>query len=197
MRDDPVVVALVHGARDGERLAWNELVERYAPLVWSICRRHGLSAADADDVGQNVWLRLFEHLPALRVPAALPGWLAVTTQRECVRMLRVRQQRDRAEAAAQREMVDAVAGSPVEEWLLVDERNRALYEALTQLPTACQKLLALLVQEPRPSYQEISARLDMKIGSLGPRRARCLDKLRQCLELSTLTESAVTDARAG
>jgi len=67
--------------------AWDALVERYAPLIWSICRLHRLGRADADDVGQSVWLRLIGQLDRVRDPAALPGWLATTTRRECVRVL--------------------------------------------------------------------------------------------------------------
>src|SRR5262249_62021216 len=82
MRDHPTVIALVVRATEGEQTAWDEIVERFAPLVWSICRRFRLSEADTYDVGQNVWLRLVEDLPSLREPAALPGWVAATTRRE-------------------------------------------------------------------------------------------------------------------
>jgi hypothetical protein len=75
----PSVTALVASARNGDKRAWDELFERYAPLIWSICRRYRLSQMDADDVGQNVWLQLVGHLAAIRDPAALPGWLATTT----------------------------------------------------------------------------------------------------------------------
>ena len=88
MRDDPAVIALVKRARDGDSRAWDQLVERYAPLVWSVCRRYRLSPADCDDVGAGVWLRLVEGLPSLREPAALPGWVATVTRRECLRFLR-------------------------------------------------------------------------------------------------------------
>ena len=86
MRDDPVIVDLVLRARAGEQRAWDEIVERFAPLVWGICMRHRLSPADADDVGQSLWLGLLEHLQSLREPAALPGWIATTTRRECLRL---------------------------------------------------------------------------------------------------------------
>ncbi len=88
MRDDPSVADLLRRARNGQKQAWDELVERYAPLVWSICRRYRLGRADADDVSQCVWLRLVDQLAAIREPAALAGWLATTTQRECGRVLR-------------------------------------------------------------------------------------------------------------
>jgi DNA-directed RNA polymerase specialized sigma24 family protein len=90
VRDDPSVVALVTRAAGSDEGAWHELVDRYAPLVWSICVRYQLSGADIEDVGQTVWLGLVEQLTneRLREPAALPGWLATTTQRECLRVLR-------------------------------------------------------------------------------------------------------------
>jgi len=88
MRNDPVVTDLVTRARNGDRQAWDALVERYAPLIWSICRRHRVDGADADDVGQSVWLQLVDQLDKVRDPAALPGWLATTTRRECARVLR-------------------------------------------------------------------------------------------------------------
>ena len=87
-RDDPVVADLVDRARTGERQAWDALVERYAPLIWSICRKYQLDAADAEDAAQSIWLKLVDHLGSLRDPAALPGWLATTTRRECGRILR-------------------------------------------------------------------------------------------------------------
>ena len=87
MRDDPQVTNLVTGARNGDKQAWGRLVERYDPLIRSVCRRYRLSDADADDAGQAVWLCLVEHLNDLRTPDALPGWLTTTTRRECCRIL--------------------------------------------------------------------------------------------------------------
>jgi Sigma-70 region 2 len=87
--DSPVAADLVTRARNGDKQAWDALVERYSPLIWSICRRRGLSDADAQDVGRSVWLKLVSQLATIRVPAALPGWLAATTRRECGRILRV------------------------------------------------------------------------------------------------------------
>ena len=84
----PWVIDLVMRARSGDERSWDALVERYAPLIWSICRRYRLSCPDAEDVGQNVWLRLVGQLDKVRDPAALPGWLASTTRRECGRVLR-------------------------------------------------------------------------------------------------------------
>ena len=83
--DDPLVIHLVTRARGGDKRAWDALVERYAPLIWSICRKYRLSRDDADDAGQIVWMRLVDQLDQIRNPAALAGWLATTTRRECAR----------------------------------------------------------------------------------------------------------------
>jgi hypothetical protein len=75
VRAGPPVNDLVTRAGKGDKQAWDALVERYAPLIWSICRRHRLSSADADDTGQRVWLQLVSELDTVRDPAALPaGW---------------------------------------------------------------------------------------------------------------------------
>ncbi len=100
MRDDPAVISLVTRARDGDQAAWNEIVDRYAPLVWGICRRYQLNRSDTDDVAQTVWLLLVEQLDRLRQPAALPGWIATTTARECLRVLRTASRHDHAELPA-------------------------------------------------------------------------------------------------
>jgi RNA polymerase sigma factor (sigma-70 family) len=178
-RGRPVAADLVARARNGDKQAWDALVERYAPLIWSICRRHGLGDADTEDVGQNVWLKLVDQLETLRVPAALPGWLATTTRRECGRILRAAQ---RARETGHRDDTQASADDhapAAEEELLAAERHAALREALTHLPPCCQQLITLLARNPPASYAQISTMLGIPAGSIGPSRARCLDKLRR------------------
>jgi RNA polymerase sigma factor (sigma-70 family) len=175
---EPTVVTLVAQAREGDKAAWEEIVERYAPLVWRVCRRYRLSDQDAMDVGQNVWLLLVEHLRQLREPAALPGWLARTTQRECLRLLRSDKRQLAVADAQQRQAVTEVDPS-TESVVLASERNAALRAAFAELPPDCQQLFALLTQDPPLSYAEIGARMDRAVGGLGPRRARCLEKLRR------------------
>ena len=178
-RGDPVVTGLVTRARNGDRQAWDQLVDRYTPLVWSICRRHWLEAADAQDAAQTVWLTLVDHLNSLRDPAALPGWLATTTRRECGRILRAARRPGNAAYALAAETIPDEHARPAEQDLLAAERHAALREAFGQLPPRCQQLLALLTADPPVSYAEISARLGIPAGSIGPTRRRCLDKLRR------------------
>lgn len=179
MRDDPSVIALVRRAADGEQPAWDAIVERFAPLVWSICRRFRLSEADANDVGQNVWLRLVEYLPSLREPAALPGWLATTTRRECIRVQRATWQRDQQSIDAATELPADEAATQVDRWVIAAERDHALRTAFSQLAARCRELLAMLMRDPPPPYAQISADLQIPVGSIGPSRARCLDQLRR------------------
>jgi RNA polymerase sigma factor (sigma-70 family) len=192
MRDDPVVVDLVTRARDGDKAAWDGLVDRYASLIWSICRRHGLSEVDAQDVGQGVWLRLVEHLAELRVPAALPGWIATTTRRECLRQLRGGRRIDPFDPTVDGPGV--VDDQTIEEEVLRHERQVAVRTALAELPPRCRRLLAMLVEDPPMPYSEIGRQLDMPVGGIGPNRSRCLDKLRRSPAIAALL---VAEAQAG
>lgn len=197
MRDDPTVVALVSRASNGEKGAWDELVERYAPLVWSICRRHRISELDAADVGQEVWLRLVEQLHALREPAALPGWLATTTHRECLRVIHARQKRERLETDEDLEAAADLQSELVEQDLLAAEVDATLREAFAQLPLRCRRLLSLLMQDPPVPYAEISAKLGMPVGGIGPNRARCLAALRRVPVLAVLIDAEAQRAAGG
>jgi len=178
MRDDLVVIDLVTRARNGEEQAWDALVERYAPLIWCVCRRHRLSGADAQDVGQSVWVQVLDQLDKIRDPAALPGWLATTTRRECLRVLRAAPGPISAVQMLDAENMPDEQAETVEQELLVAERHAALREAFSHLPPHCQLLMTMLIADPPASYAEISARLGIPVGSIGPKRRRCLDKLR-------------------
>jgi RNA polymerase sigma factor (sigma-70 family) len=186
VRDDPTVVALVKRAAGGDQAAWDEIVERYAPLVWAICARFQLSNHDREDVGQNVWLLLVEQLGKLREPAALPGWLATTTHRECLRVVTAARKSERLGTALDDapQFVDNTI--IIDEEILMAERNAALRTALAELPPRCQQLLAMLISDPPYSYTEIGAALDLPVGSIGPQRGRCLERLRKSKALAGL-----------
>jgi RNA polymerase sigma factor (sigma-70 family) len=179
MRDDLTVTGLVTCAQDGDQWAWDALVERYAPLVHSICRRYRLGLGDAEDVSHNVWLRLVDQLGNLRDPAALPGWLATTTKRECARAMCTARGRHAAACVPDVENIPDGQSGTVDQELLIAERHAALREAFADLPPRWQQLLALLIEDPPVPYAQISATLGIPIGSIGPARRRCLDKLRR------------------
>jgi RNA polymerase sigma factor (sigma-70 family) len=185
MHDDSSTTDLVIRARNGDKRAWDALVERYAPLVWSICRRNRLGGGD-DDVFQNVWLRLVDKLATIRDPAALPGWLATTTQRECSRALRAMRSPQALRHELDVEIIPDAQARMAEHELLMAERHAALREAFTHLQPKCQQLMAMLIQDPPVPYAQISARLGIPTGSIGPGRSRCLEKLRRYPAIAAL-----------
>jgi RNA polymerase sigma factor (sigma-70 family) len=193
MRDDPVVIALVARVREGDQEAWDEVVERYSPLVWSICVRYRLSRQDADDVGQSVWLLLVEQIGSLREPAALPGWLATTTRRECLRVLRSARRHDAAGLPPEDQMPADPAAVMVEDEVIAAERDAALRAAFAELPGGCHQLLSMLVSDPPCSYAAISSTLQMPVGSIGPMRARCLERLRRSPHLAAVLGGPARD----
>ena len=177
--DDPLVIHLVTRARGGDKRAWDALVERYAPLIWSICRKYRLSRDDADDAGQIVWLRLVDQLDQIRNPAALAGWLATTTRRECGRLVRAGHAPGAVVCELDAEIIPDERAKAVEQELLAAERHAALREAFTCLPPKGQRLIAMLIADPPVAYAEISARLGIPIGSIGPTRSRYLARMRR------------------
>jgi RNA polymerase sigma factor (sigma-70 family) len=189
MRNDPQVIELVTRAATGEQSAWDALIERYSPLIWSICRRWQLDRADTEDVSQAVWLRLVEQLPKLRDPAALPGWLATTARRECSRIRRVQ-----SPVASDTQVLENRSdehAKTIDHELLMAERHATLREAFARLPLSSQRLLALLAADPPVPYAEISARLGIPVGSIGPNRSRSLDRLRRDPAIVRLINSEI------
>lgn len=173
------LVVLVSSAAAGEQDGWDALVREFGDLVSAITRAHRLRDADAADVTQATWLRLVEHLNRLNDPSRIGAWLATTALRECLRVLR----------DAPRQLSYEV-DAPEAQWrhplpddnLLMAERDEALWRGFARLRPSDRALLWLLMADPRPAYEEISAALEIPIGSIGPTRARALERLRKELE---------------
>mgnify|MGYP000867452106 CR=1 FL=1 len=172
---------------EGHEAAWEALVHRYQRLVYSIALRHGFTEDAASDVFQSVWMRLLEHLPALNDRSKLASWLITTTTRECWRV----SHKHRREAPIGEGGDEDVPAMPevvdhrplAEEEHLQLEQQQQLRQAVAALPDRCRELVTLLYyEEERPSYEEISRRLEMPVPSIGPTRARCLGKLRRIIE---------------
>jgi RNA polymerase sigma factor (sigma-70 family) len=185
VNSDPVdpVPGWVRAAAAGDVRAWEQLVDRYSDLLWSICRAHRLGPDDAADVVQLTWLRLLENLGRIRDPQRLAGWLATTCRRECRGLLR----RSRPVVAMAEEAIEPLLGSSphADEPALTAVQHATLWEAFQRLSERCQQVLRALVVEPEegpPSYRLVAARLNTRPGSLGPTRARCLDQLRKLLD---------------
>ncbi len=190
MPADPVVTDLVIRAGNGDKHAWDALVERYAPLIWSICRRHRLGDTDAEDVAQSVWLRLVEQVHTIRDPAALPGWLVTVTRRECLHRAGAARKALVVGYGLNAEILPDEQVPTAEQELLVAERHAALREAFGDLPPSGQRLIAMLIADPPVCYAEISARLGIPVGSIGPTRRRYLDRLRRHPTIAALLGSA-------
>jgi RNA polymerase sigma factor (sigma-70 family) len=170
------LATLVRVAAAGDRSSWAELVREFDGLLWAVARAHRLREADAADVVQTTWVKLLEHLGSLNDPGRVGGWLATTARRECLGVLR-RAQRDvlYGDDAPDYESPHATP----DQVMLLSERDEALRQAFSRLRLSDQTLLRLALAEPRPSYEEISAALDMPMGSIGPTRARALGRLRR------------------
>jgi RNA polymerase sigma factor (sigma-70 family) len=176
-RGERDTAALVAAAAGGEPQAWRELIDRYAVLIRSVCRAHRLCDADAEDVAQLTWLRAVEHIGRLRDPDRFGAWVGTTARRECLRVL---QGRKRVVPSCD-EVRNPLFATHVddEEVALAAERRAAVRRALTVLPAKQRTLLRLLHSEREPSYDTISDRLGMPVGSIGPTRGRALERLRK------------------
>ncbi len=180
MEHDPAdITLLVAEAEQGDEGAWGEIVDRYTPLVVSVALRYRLSSAELQDVSQTVWLRLVEHLSDLREARALPMWLITTAKREALRTAmassRVRPADPQDASWTQR----LVSEDDPDADLVRSERHAALLDGFASLSTRQRELLTLLSEDPPVPYAEISRRMGIPIGAIGPTRARALERLRQ------------------
>jgi RNA polymerase sigma factor (sigma-70 family) len=172
----PDVRTLLAAAATGDERAWDGLLDRFGSMIWAIARAHRLGDADAADVAQATWTALLTHLGQLKDPDRVGAWLATTARRECLRVLG----QARSIVPYGDELPELEAPEPQAiEGLEVDQRDAALWRSFRRLRGTDQALLRLLLADPAPSYGEISAALDIPIGSIGPTRARALERLRR------------------
>ena len=168
---DPLLVRACLAGDDG---AWEELVDRYGRLVYTVPRRLGLSEVDAEDVFQNVFVTLLRSLGSLRDQTRLSAWLITTTRRESWKIGRAGARRGEDELDDALPAADPAVLDEVLRW----EREEGVRQAMRRLDDRCRALLTALFLEPEtPNYEAISARLGLPVGSIGPTRARCFKKL--------------------
>jgi len=181
--DAPDIAGLLQSAAEGDHQAWERLVDQFARLIWSITVEFKLVESDAADVAQTTWLRLLEHINRIEHPDRLGSWLAATARNECLRTLATRKKIVLGHDDA--ELTSVVTHEPeVDERLLANERDQVVRDALTRLPRRRQRLLEMLMADPPVPYVEISNRLGLPVGSIGPTRRRCLAQLRVLLQAS-------------
>jgi RNA polymerase sigma factor (sigma-70 family) len=174
---------LVQRARRGEAQAWEALVAMFTPALRATARSYRLNASDVEDVVQTTWAAAFRHVERIREPEAIGGWLMVTVRREAIRTLRARQREVPTADLPDR----SPAGEPVPvSALLETERCHAIREAVESLPDRQRTLLRALLSQPELTYDELSQRLAIPVGSIGPTRERALARLRRNRELTAL-----------
>ena len=174
--DTELVSLCLHGNSG----AWEALIMRYRRLIYSIPVRFSFSSADASDVFQSVCLKLIEHLHELKDETKVSAWLITTTTRQC---LYVRSQKFRETGGNEEEIEEPPDPSENVEAIRVQvEEQQTVRESVDQLPDRCRQLIELLYFDNRaPSYEDVGRVLSMPVASVGPTRARCLDKLRTLL----------------
>lgn len=173
---DPELVGRCLG---GDSLAWETLIMRYRRLIFSIPNRFGFSPPDCSDVFQTVCVKLIEHLADLRDEQKVSAWLITTTTRHCIQ---VRSLRQRSVSDEERLEGTPAPGESTEAIRIRADRQQKVRDTIREMSDRCRGLLELLYFDPSgPSYVEIGERLGMPVPSIGPTRARCLDKLRKLL----------------
>jgi RNA polymerase sigma factor (sigma-70 family) len=185
---DLELVALVRAAVAGDDVALTRLVDRFDRMLRRVARSFRLGSWDVDDVVQATWLQFLQHGHTLREPAAVSGWLATTTRRQCLQML----QRQTRELLTDEPAAGASSGlAEPDRELLARERRELLHGALAELPARPRSLMKVLVTKPDLSYEEVGQLLAMPVGSIGPTRARSLDRLRHSNKLQALQTASV------
>jgi RNA polymerase sigma factor (sigma-70 family) len=168
---------LLRSAGGGDEQAWAEIVQRYRGLVSAVVRSFRLQDADAHDAEQRTWLRLVEHRAAVRDPERLGGWLATTASRECLRILRENR-------TVVTDELDAVPDPDrtVEDQVVDADTVSRLWKIVAALPPRGRTIMMeLFADDPRP-YAEVARVTGIPIGSLGPSRARLIDRVRRSFD---------------
>jgi RNA polymerase sigma factor (sigma-70 family) len=173
---------LVSRCLAGDNDAWTALLARYERLIYGIALNQGLNEGRAADVFQNVALILLQQLEQVRDIDRLAGWLATTTRREAWKEIR----RSSVIAPDSELLLEQMPDDrrAVQEVVAQWEAFEALQAALDEVGGRCETLLRrLYLSEPEKQYQEVAAELGIPMGSIGPTRARCLQKLRDSMHL--------------
>ena len=167
------------GVLQGDQIAWEKLVSRFATLVYSVASKSGLAVSDAEDCAQQVWMTLYSGRKRIEKPESLPAWLVSTTRRKAARIIRRRKTAGRAKAQVESHPSELTP----EESIMRLQRRAQLELAMEQLDDRCHKLMhAIFFADTDKSYQELARDLGIPVNSLGPTRLRCLKKLKKILE---------------
>ena len=170
------LAGVVQAARSGDSQAWESLLARFSPMLRAVARDYRLQPADVDDVVQATWEAAISHIAQLREPEAIAGWLGVIVRRQALRAIRSHQREVPVAELLEREEPSRPG---VEDNLLRAEQQVAVREAVGRLPDRQRSLITALLRDSEPSYTELSTKLRMPHGSIGPTRARAFSLLRR------------------
>jgi RNA polymerase sigma factor (sigma-70 family) len=179
---------LVGRIRAGEELAWREVSDQHEPLLRWLAREHGLSAEDASDVVQLTWMRCLEHIDQLTHTDRLGAWLATICRRECIRLAGKGRREVPVTELELVHLTDDRPGDwdPCAEAARSDERDR-LHRAIVALPERQKMVIVEMLRREGQSYLELSHRLGLPVGSIGPTRQRAFRRLRRECQLANLS----------
>lgn len=168
----PTIVA---AAINRDERAWERLVNEFTPMIKAIARRHRLASCDQDEVAQRTWVAVVRRIGDVRDAASVGGWIATTARRECLGIIR-----DSARQVPSDDLVvDATSDADHDEPMILEQRRETVWLVASTLPARKRELLTALSEEPALSLKQVSERLGMPIGSIGPTRQRCLERMRK------------------
>jgi RNA polymerase sigma factor (sigma-70 family) len=166
---------LVSRCRSGDQAAWNELVERFSRYVFAICvQAFRLPPEDAEDVFQEVFARVYQHLDRLRSDDSIRPWIAQLTRRLCIDRLRSSGREGPAE-------LDDLDPGGVDEALAGLDDALTLRASLDAVGDPCRDILDRFFSRDE-SYKAIGEALGLPAGTIASRISRCLGKVRAELE---------------
>lgn len=179
---------LLQACRQGDARAWDTVLDKYERLVFSIPLNYGLTKDDAADIAQLTFTIFLQSLDGLDDDSNLAGWLATVARRHSWRVLARRRREQVGDEGDLSEELYHLSDGRGERALAQWEQIEWLNQALGELDERCRRLLLALYFSPHsPSYVEIAGEMDMAVGSIGPTRARCLEKLKEYLQGKNFT----------
>lgn len=166
--------------RGGDAAALDELVRLMTPVLWHTVRAYGLTSVAAEDAVQNTWLALVRNGHQVAEAAAIGGWLLTTARRTA---WRARSTDAKTLTVEDTHLAAALPTSKAAEASAMEQLGSSiLWKHVQTLDERCQRLLRIVAFDDRPDYAGLAQDLGMPVGSIGPTRRRCLDKLRSSLE---------------
>jgi len=185
---------LVQQSKSGNIDAFDELIKRYESKIYTVAYRFTGNHADANDLAQETFIRVYQSLPSFRGDSSFATWLYRIASNVCRDELRRQQRRKKISLD---EMISQPGGnlsladdgvSP-EESLEKSELQRAVHRCLNSLSDE-QRLILIMREIQELSYDEIAAALDCSLGTVKSRLNRSRQALKQKVmvdrELSTL-----------